>query len=311
MAAIKELTKKVEEGHAKLNEKLNATNGKLDAIQAEVSGLTERVGNLEGKAEMTERGVEMSADVALACLEVLASVQRKQIDQEARARRNNLRISCIPETYGVDSMSSWLDGFLKEQLGIEETFDLKIQRAHRTLAPKPKPTEHPRAVIVLFLEHKTKEMVRQMAWKKKPKIGETKIFFDDDYPAAIAHKRMEYNPVKKALATRKISFSTPGTMMKVHFGEDEGGTKTYTSAREATEDLRTKGFEVDDPKPPRAGRRADGDGSSIEEKVKKLMDWQEEGGWLDANQHGSAQQKAERRRRLRDHRWNLIDSPGF
>ena len=287
------------------NVTLNDNSEKLDTVIKEVAGIKKRVEEIEGRVERLERGAELSAEVALACIEVLAAVQQKNTDLESRSRRNNLRISGIPEQYGAgkgdDSMPVWLDGFLKEKLGIEKSFDLKIQRAHRTLAPKPTAKAPPRAVIVLFLEHTTKEMVRKEAWRKKPTMGGIQIYFDDDYPADVANKRMEYNAVKRALATNNISYNTPGTTLKVHFG-GEVGTKIYSTAQEATLDLRSKGYTVDDPKPPRGGRRTGG--SHIQKKIQSLMDWQEEGGRWNVDQNEGAQLE-ERRKRIRELQWNL------
>ena len=156
-------------------------------------------------------------------------------------------------------------------------------------------------MIVLFLEHTTKEMVRKEAWRKKPTMGGIQIYFDDDYPADVANKRMEYNAVKRALATNNISYNTPGTTLKVHFG-GEVGTKIYSTAQEATLDLRSKGYTVDDPKPPQGGRRTGG--SHIQKKIQSLMDWQEEGGRWNVDQNEGAQLE-ERRKRIRELQWNL------
>lgn len=65
-------------------------------------------------------------------------MEAKLIDQEGRARRDNIQIYGIPEDAEGYNVSFFLVNLLKELLGFPPDTELKIERAHR--APVPKPT---------------------------------------------------------------------------------------------------------------------------------------------------------------------------
>ena len=67
------------------NVTLNDNSEKLDTVIKEVAGIKKRVEEIEGRVERLERGAELSAEVALACIEVLAAVQQKNTDLESRS----------------------------------------------------------------------------------------------------------------------------------------------------------------------------------------------------------------------------------
>ena len=102
--------------------------------------------------------------------------------------------------------------------------ELKIERAHRALAPKATgPQAKPRSFIVKFASYRTKEEVILKAWQKKEVFYNNACFYvDQDYPPTILKRRTKYAEVKKMLKERKV----------------------YQSATEATKDMASRGFPV-------------------------------------------------------------------
>ncbi|XDV19595.1 hypothetical protein PO909_025041 [Leuciscus waleckii] len=164
------------------------------------------------------------------------------IDQEARARRRNLRIFNVPENEEQGStVTVFLEKFLREKLNLPDSLELNIERAHRALAPKPADGEKPRSIVAQFLQYRTKEEILRKAWEKKGiYVNTQRIYFDHDYPTAILNRRKEYNEAKRILREKKIRFQTPYPFKLRVFYEDE--TRVYHTAHEATKDMHDRGF---------------------------------------------------------------------
>lgn len=176
-------------------------------------------------------------------LKTQARHDEKLTDQEGRARRDNIRLYVVPENEEGDSMTSFVEKLIRENLDIPPGTKLHIERAHRVLAPKPASTERPRSTVVKFHHYKTKEDILRKVWIKKDiTVKKRRIYFDHDYPTAVLNKRKEYNEVKRALKEMKILFQTPyPARLRVFYEE---GTQLYHSAEEATKDLKDRGFPV-------------------------------------------------------------------
>lgn len=106
------------------------------------------------------------------------------MDQEGRARRENIRIACIEEgsENNSTSMITFMENLLREKLKLPHTDDLKIERVHRTLGPKPLADSPPRSIVVKFSSSKTKEEILKLVWQKKGFLyQERRVFVAHDY----------------------------------------------------------------------------------------------------------------------------------
>lgn len=111
--------------------------------------------------------------------------------------------------------------------------------------PETPPQEaQPRSMIVYFQEFKIKELVLHSAWKKKEVfLGQSRIYFDRDYPAETLAKRKAYAQIRQLLREKGIRFQTPPpAKLRVFF---ESGPITYETAADAAEDLKMRGFQFD------------------------------------------------------------------
>ena len=102
-------------------------------------------------------------------LKLQAKLEDKLTDQEGRARQENIRIDGIEvgsESNSI-SMITFVENLLREKLELPPTHDLRIERVHRALGPKP-PAESPlRSIVVKFSSSKTKEEIPKLVWRKK------------------------------------------------------------------------------------------------------------------------------------------------
>lgn len=121
----------------------------------------------ENRIEAAETRVQILEQVMKYVLKTQARHDEKLTDQEGRARRDNIRLYVVPENEEGDSMTSFVEKLIRENLDIPPGTKLHIERAHRVLAPKPASTERPRSTVVKFHHYKTKEDILRKVWIKK------------------------------------------------------------------------------------------------------------------------------------------------
>lgn len=296
ISAINELKTDLKGDNESLRRELNTLgqeiNSKLDGLATDVQSLNDRVGEVEARVETVEIWAAEASEALASCLEQRRSMQLKLTDLESRSRRNNLRIFGVAEGEEGNSVPQFIDKFLRSKLPIPMGEDLKIQRAHRSLAQKPRPEAPPRPIIINFQEYTTKEMVLREAWKKGSiKIGDRSIYFDHDYATEIVKKRREYNGIKKALKQRGVRFQTPYTSMRIHW---DTGVRSYSSAREAYRELKSRGITVEGPEPTE-------DMNSGDARLRGLLGWQQAAGRRDRGPAERARDKLLEFRRRAEH----------
>lgn len=231
-----------------IREDIKATNNRVEEAEMRISETEERVQGLE------EATVEL--------LKLQAKLEDRLTDQEGRARRENIRIHGIEEgsESNSTSMITFVENLLREKLELPPTLDLKIERAHRALGPKPPAGSPPKSIVAKFSSSKTKEEVLKLVWQKKGFLyKERRVFVDHDYAPETLKKRREYAEAKKVLRENNIRFQTPfPARLRVFY---EGETCLYNSAEEATTDMVKRGLPVTIFKPPASGA----------DRVKNLM----------------------------------------
>lgn len=240
----------------------------LSEIQQELKRANDRLDEVEGRIDETETVLQATSTLVKRLIQRHASLEARLIDQEARARRDNLRIYGIPEGKESADMAGFLDNLLKTSLDFPRDGDLKIERAHRALAPKPTdPQAKPRSIVVKFGSWRTKEEVIKKAWqKKKVFYDNVRFYVDHDFPPEVQKKRSEYAEAKRVLKEKQIKFQTPYPAKMRIFYDD--GTRLFQNAAEATRDMATRGLPVTVVKTPT---------TPDQEEIQLLSTWQVSG----------------------------------
>lgn len=252
----------------------------LREIRGDIKATNKRIDEAEIRISETEERVQGLEEATMELLKLQAKLEDKLTDQEGRARRDNMRIHGIEEgsENNSTSMIVFVENLLKEKLELPPATDLKIDRAHRALGPKPPAESHPRSIVVKFSNSTIKEEILQQVWRKKGFLyKEKKIYVDHDYAPETLRKRREYTEAKKVLRENKLRFQTPfPARMRVFY---EGETCLYNSAQEATKDMVRRGLPVTIYKPP----------TSCADRVKNLM-------WRKSRSSGGGEQQPEAQR---------------
>ena len=151
-------------------------------------------------------------------------------DLVSRSKRQNLRVIGIPEGMEGDDARLFMTTLFKEVVGDPHLDTLELDRAHRSLAPKPPQGSRP--VTVRFHKYVHKERV--LLWARKSRDVSYRghpIRIFEDFSATLAKKRAAFNKVKSQLYKDGIRFGLlyPARLRVTINGQ----TRIFDSAEEA------------------------------------------------------------------------------
>lgn len=191
---IQESVKPLQSSVDALRETVNHFNGRLVAAETLAGDNFERITSTEKTVKTLEAQNK--------------SLQDRLDDLENRSRRVNLRIINIPEgsEKGRDP-TEFISDLLMENLGPGVlTRPPELERAHRSLAPKPGPGGRPRPFVICFHRFQEREKVLRWARQHELKHGETTLRVYPDVSAITAKKRAAFNKIKHALYQKGVKF---------------------------------------------------------------------------------------------------------
>ncbi len=168
-------------------------NANMAAIRSEVDVLKLTVINMEGSlSSCTDNVVSLKSKVDKLSAQVVALDGRCE-DLEARSRRNNIRIIGLREEHSrVDATT--ISTLLKDALGLGK--EPVVDRAHRSLQPKPKPGERPRPIIAcLHYYADCTEIIRRARTQRQFKVNDSTISIFPDFTARTAKARAAFNDI--------------------------------------------------------------------------------------------------------------------
>ncbi|KAK7117362.1 hypothetical protein R3I94_013542 [Phoxinus phoxinus] len=175
---------------------------RVDKFQNTLLDHQHRLSSLETFADSTSQDMKtMEAELA-AISEANAKLQTKLVDLEGRSRRNNIRIVGLPENIEGAHPTAFFSQVLVEVIGDQILSSTpELDRAHRTLAPKPGPNGKARPVIIRFLKFQERELVVREARRLRGKLNYrgSQIHIFEDYSPEVAEQRSEYRAVMKQL----------------------------------------------------------------------------------------------------------------
>ncbi|KAL7868203.1 hypothetical protein SRHO_G00095870 [Serrasalmus rhombeus] len=166
----------------------------------------------------------------------VAKLEDRCEDLEGRSRRNNLRLIGVPE--GPSSCSTTaVAALLKEALGLEK--EPLLDRSHRSLHPKPKPGERPRAIICRCHHYKDcVDILRRAKELKRINVEDFNIAVFPDHTAKTAKARAAFNDVRRRL--RDIEGARYGLLYPARLRITYNGVeKEFVSAEEASSYVKT------------------------------------------------------------------------
>lgn len=195
-------------------------NAKIDTVLAAIKDQTTQIQALGARvceAEDRIASVETVADSLqskVTRLEKQVSGMLEHIDDlDNRGRRCNVHLVGLPEgTEGPDPVrfiEKWLPDYLKMTT---RKGRIKLDRAHRSMAPKPGPEQRSRPIILKFHNFADKQLVMNAARKLGSETGHLahtgpRISFFNDFSAAVVKKRKAFDEIKYRLRKNSIDYA--------------------------------------------------------------------------------------------------------
>lgn len=192
------------------NEALNKQFQRLDAAE-------QRISDLEDTLHTTKRDLHRAQ-------KLIKNLEAKTDDLENRGRRKNLVLMGLPEQSEGQYLFKYIQQKIPEWLNLMLDQPLEIERAHRSLQPRPEPGKPPRPILIRFLRFRDREMIFQAAKKKTALCeGEAKLTFRQDLSAEVRRKRKEFSGVIEYFLARGMfrGFAYPHRLRVLHKGNIE------------------------------------------------------------------------------------------
>ncbi|KAJ8001137.1 hypothetical protein DPEC_G00188100 [Dallia pectoralis] len=96
------------------------------------------------------------------------ALKLKADDLENRSRRNNIRVTGLPEKAEGSLPSAFMEAFLVETFGTAFPAPPPVDRAHRIAIPRRKPDDPPRPFIARIHRYRDKERILKLARESGP-----------------------------------------------------------------------------------------------------------------------------------------------
>ena len=190
-----------------LTQNITKEVGKLaHELRGEIDQLGERTDTLESKFDNMVQYVHVIEEEN-ANLKNLVSQLQIQEDLENRERRQNLRIRGVPESIPDKEIRPYLLALFVTLAPHIPDIDWRLDRAHRSLAPKPPPGANPRDIIVRFHFYESKEALT-IATRNKSRVdfkGAKIQIFNDLSPITLARRRA-LRPVTSHLQQNQVPY---------------------------------------------------------------------------------------------------------
>lgn len=204
-----------------------------DATMSELKGTVREMEH--ALTECSDDIAEMKTTIKSLTANV-AKLENKCEDLESRSRRNNIRIVGVPE--GPDTCTIVaVAALLKEAFGLVK--EPLLDRSHRTLQPKPKPGDRPRAIVRRFHYYgDCVDILRRARELRQIKVGDLTISVFPDHTAKTARARAAFNEVRCQL--RGIDGARYGLIHPARLRITYNGVeKDFVSAEEASDYVKT------------------------------------------------------------------------
>ena len=198
------LQKHRDELSAEFKTSLAGIETKLDQTKLLTDDHDQRISSLELAADdLSQRVMDLEATCST-LREENTKLKTKVTDLENRSRRSNLRIIGLAESTESGRPTEFFSQLLQNVVGKEILpSPPEIDRAHRTLIPKPGPGQRPRPVLLCLHRYQTKERILWEARRRgKFDFHGQQIRIVEDYSAEIMSQRVQYKDVMAELYTR-------------------------------------------------------------------------------------------------------------
>lgn len=203
--------------------------GRFDSIEASLSTLQKEHREAQHRLDDVDEALS-AADSRITVLEATCKeltaanglLKAKVNDLEGRSRRLNVRIVGIKEGEENGRPTEFVSRLIPELLG-QDNFPkpVKIDRAHRSLRPKPLANERPRIIIARVHNDRDLVSILRLSRQQAPlHYHGARVSIFPDYTAEVSSLRQAFSTARKKLmdAGATCSLRFPAKLQVVHNG---------------------------------------------------------------------------------------------
>lgn len=195
-------------GFKSLDGRFDSLEKRMDSMNVKIQAHDRRLDLAESRISYVEDNVSKSLKRLERVEHILKDVAIKNEDLEARSRRNNLRLLGIPESTSTSRMDSFIESLLTDLFGKEAfTAGFAVERAHRSLDPRPKPGLPPRPIIARLLNFRDRDTALRLAREKGDLNWQgSKISMFPDFTEMVQEACRKYTGVKATLQNLGLKY---------------------------------------------------------------------------------------------------------
>lgn len=190
------------------NERFDKFEQSFQNILAAQRELTERLTTTEDQAADHEQHINAMETSVTELQQENKKLRAKLSDLEGRSRRNNIRILGVPEGEEKGRPTEFVSNLIPRLLGDDNfTKPVVIDRAHRTLQPKPPEGSRPRMIIARVHLIQEKEKILRLGRQSSMEYEGNRILIFPDYTAEVMEQRRSFREVLRLLREKEIRHS--------------------------------------------------------------------------------------------------------
>lgn len=164
----------------------------------------------------------------------LRELNRQVEELENRSRRHNVRVRGLPESVETDQLTPMITGIFNNLLGRPPLTTIKMERIHRALRPRGKPSDPPRDIICHIDDFQLKENILRNARLRAKYMHEGNIIsFYQDLSHITLQNRRDLKPLLDKLRDKGIIYK-----WKFPFGL-QANNQGHIAVLRVPEDLQT------------------------------------------------------------------------
>uniref|UniRef100_A0A8C5HK84 Transposase element L1Md-A101/L1Md-A102/L1Md-A2 n=1 Tax=Gouania willdenowi TaxID=441366 RepID=A0A8C5HK84_GOUWI len=173
-------------------------SGSITSTQAEVAGLKVTVTEMEQSLSTCTDDIVVLKNKVDQLSKEYVKLENKCEDLESRARRQNIRIIGVPEDDSAPVSPIGVAKLLMQAFDLEK--EPLVDRAHRSLMPKPKPGDRPRAIVArLHYFTDCSDILKKARERQRINIRDMSISVFPDHTTKTARARAAFNDVRRQL----------------------------------------------------------------------------------------------------------------
>lgn len=195
------ILKEMRSGFRSLDTRFDALEKRMDTMNNKIQSHDRRLDAAETRISDTEDGASKALQRLERVEHILKDVAIKNEDLEARGRRNNIRLLGVPESTNTGRLDVFIERLLADLFGRDSfTQGFVVERAHRSLGPRPAPGLNPRPIIARLLNFRDRDTALRLAQDKGDIVWQgSRLSLFPDFTVLVQEARRKFTDVKATL----------------------------------------------------------------------------------------------------------------